>query len=117
MPYLTGDGTTVVCVTSSYSAVTKRLTALWMAYSSRNALTRPRVIGSVTEPKNVTSFNGPSTVDWTNASGTEVIGSWSPAVPVTRNGRPATLMTNGHAYIGHGQVRPFPEFIGGFVTW
>ena len=115
-PYLTGDESTVVCATSSYSGDTKRLTALWMAYPVK-LLTKPRVIGSVTEPGKVISFSGPNTVEWTDASGTEVIGSWSPGLQAAGPGKTVTSVMNEHAYIGHGQTRPFPEPLRPFVTW
>jgi hypothetical protein len=106
-PFLTGNGQAVVCASSSYSAATKRLTARWLAYPLA-APASPRVIGSVTEPADVTGFNGANTVDWVNSSGTEVIGAWNPAVQVTRHGVPATSVTNDLAFIGGGQVRQFP---------
>jgi hypothetical protein len=105
-PYLTGNGQTVVCASSSYSASDKWLTALWLAYPL-SAPTKPRVIGSVEEPADVTSFNGPNTVDWTNPAGTKVIGSWNPAVKVVRRGEPATSVTNDFAFLGEGTIRPF----------
>jgi hypothetical protein len=111
----------VVCATSSYSADSKQLTALWLAYPATRSVTlpviRPRVIGSVTEPKKVTSFNGPNTVDWVNASGTEVVGSWNPGVHVVIQGEPGTSVTNDQAFIGHGQVAMFPWISGGFIAW
>jgi hypothetical protein len=106
-PFLTGSGQAVVCAGSSYSATTRRLTALWLAYPLA-APTRPRVIGSVTEPADVTSFNGPNTVAWTNSSGTEIIGRWNPSVHVTRDGVPATSVTNDLAFIGGGEISQFP---------
>jgi len=108
-PFLTGDGQEVVCATSSYSASDKRLSAVWLAYPLATP-TRPRVVGSVTEPPDVTSFNGPISVEWTNSSGTEVIGNWNPAVTVYRAGfqGAATSVTNYFGFIGGGKVRLFP---------
>ena len=105
-PFLTGDGQAVVCATSSYSASTKRLSALWLAYPLATP-TRPRVIGSVQAAPDVTSFNGQNAVEWTNSSGTEVIGSWNPETVVyDKNSQQAgTSVTNYFAYIGGGTVR------------
>jgi hypothetical protein len=108
-PFLTGDGQAVVCATSSYSASTKRLSAVWLAYPLA-APARPRVIGSVQVAPDVTSFNGQNAVEWTNSSGTEVIGSWNPATPVYgKNSQEiGTSVTNYFAFIGGGKVREFP---------
>jgi hypothetical protein len=112
-PFLTGDGQAVVCATSSYSASTKRLSALWLAYPLATP-TRPRVIGSVQVPSDATGFNGPIAVNWTNSSGTEVIGSWNTeVVTYSKNVQgPTTTVTNYFAYIGGGTVREFPWFPG-----
>lgn len=108
-PFLTGDGQAVVCATSSYAASTRRLSAVWLAYPLATP-TRPRVIGSVQVPQDVTSFNGQNAVLWTNASGTEVIGSWNPETPVYgKNSQEiGNSVTNYFAFIGGGQVREFP---------
>jgi len=108
-PFLDGDGQAVVCATSSYSATDKRLSAVWLAYPLATPA-RPRVIGSVQVPQDVKGFNGPNAVQWTNSSGTEVIGSWNPEVTVySKNFQgPATSVTNDFAFIGGGQVRSFP---------
>jgi hypothetical protein len=108
-PYLTGDGQTVVCGTSSYSASTKRLSAVWLAYPLA-APGRPRVIGSATVRPDVDDFNGPIAVEWTNSSGTEVIGSWNPQTKVyDKTGQvTGSEVTNYFAYIGGGKVREFP---------
>lgn len=112
-PFLTGNGQAVVCGNSAYSPGDKRLSAVWLAYPLATP-TRPRVIGSVRQPPNVTGFNGTVSVDWTNASGTEVIGSWNPSVPVAGNGDEVTNYTG---VIGNGQVKPFPRVLGPEVTW
>jgi hypothetical protein len=103
-PILAGDGQAVVCATSSYSASTKRLSALWLAYPLATPA-RPRVIGSVQAPPKTTDFNGPIAVAWTNSSGTEVIGSWNPQTGVLRQG---ISVTNDFAFIGGGRIRSFP---------
>jgi hypothetical protein len=107
-PFLTGDGQTVVCTTSSYSATDKRLSAVWLAYPVATP-SRPRVIGSVTEPRQVTGFVGPNVVEWVNSSGTEVIGAWFPEVTIGRGVSVASYQ----AFIGHGRVRPFTAEITG----
>ena len=84
-PVLTGNGQAVVCGNSTYSGPDKRLTAVWLAYPLATP-TKPRVIGSFREPANITAFSGSITVDWTNPSGTEVIGSWE-SLRVTGPGR------------------------------
>jgi hypothetical protein len=107
-PFLTGNGQAVVCATSSYSASTKRLSALWLAYPLATP-TRPRVIGSVQAPPGTQGFNGPNTVDWANSTGTEVIGSWNPAV--------STSVTSNNAFIGGGKIRSFPWLAGFPAAW
>ncbi len=103
----------MVCAASSYSASTKRLSALWLAYPLATPA-RPRVIGRVQAAPDVTSFNGQNAVNWTNASGTEVIGSWNPQTPLyDKNSQEiGNSVTNYFAYIGGGQVREFPWFPG-----
>ena len=115
-PFLTGNGQAVVCGNSTYSPGDKRLSAVWLAYPLATPA-RPRVIGSVQEPLNVSGFNGKISVDWTNASGTEVIGSWNPAVQVVDHGEPATEVTNYTGVIGNGKVKPFPRVPGLMVAW
>ncbi len=112
-PRLTGDGQAVVCAASSYSASTKRLSAVWLAYPLA-APARPRVIGSVQVAQDATGFNGPNAVNWTNSSGTEVIGSWNTeVVTYSKNFQgPATTVTNYFAFIGGGKVSEFPWFPG-----
>ena len=79
-PFLTGNGQAVLCGNSTYSARDKRLSAVWLAYPLATP-TRPRILGSVQEPQNVSAFDGSISVDWTNPSGTEIIAnapaSWS----------------------------------------
>jgi len=108
-PFLDGDGQAVVCAGSSYSASAKRLSAIWLAYPLATPA-RPRVIGSVQVPQDVKGFNGPNAVQWTNSSGTEVIGSWNPEVTVySKNFQvAATSVTNDFAFIGGGTIRSFP---------
>ena len=115
-PFLTGNGRAVVCGNSTYSASDKRSSAVWLAYPLATP-TRPRVIGGITEPRDVSSFNGPISVDWTNPSGTEVIGSWNPAVEVLRHGEPATEVTNYEGVIGSRKVKPFPRVPDPLVFW
>jgi hypothetical protein len=106
-PFLTGNGQAVVCATSTYSASDKRLSAVWLAYPVA-APTRARVLGSVPQPKDVSSLDPPGSVQWTNASGTEVIGMWSPTV-ITFPGSPneTSTTTNYIGIVGGGTVRPF----------
>ena len=115
-PFLTGNGQAVVCGNSTYSPGDKRLSAVWLAYPLATP-TRPRVIGSVQEPLSVSGFNGKISVDWTNASGTEVIGSWNPSVQVVDHGGPATQVTNYTGVIGNGKVKKFPPVLGARVAW
>ena len=112
-PFLTGDGQAVVCGASSYSASTKRLSAVWLAYPLAPP-GRPRVIGSATVRPDVDDFNGPIAVKWTNSSGTEVIGSWNPQTLVyDKNGQVSgSTVANYFAFIGGGKVREFP-WVGG----
>jgi len=113
-PVLTGNGQAVVCGNSTYSGPDKRLTAVWLAYPLAMP-TKPRVIGSFREPANITAFYGSITVDWTNPSGTEVIGSWEPW-RVTGPG--ANVTYSDDAVIGGGVVRQFPGGdIALFVAW
>ena len=79
-----------MCGNFTKSASGKRLSAVWLAYPLATP-TRPRVIGGVQEPADVSNFNGPISVEWTNPSGTEVIGSWNTSVGVVDHGRPATV--------------------------
>jgi hypothetical protein len=65
----------------------------------------------------VISFSGPNAVEWTNASGTEVIGAWNSGVQTAGSGGTVASAMNEHAYIGHGQIRPLPEPVRPFVTW
>jgi hypothetical protein len=91
----------------------KRLTAVWLAYPLATP-TKPRVIGSFRAPANITSFYGSITVDWTNLSGTEVIGSWEPQ----RVTDPRIITYSDYAVIGGGVVRQFPGGgIAVFVAW
>jgi hypothetical protein len=115
-PFLTGDGQSVVCGNFTKSPSGKRLSAVWLAYPLATP-TSPRVIGSVQEPPDVSNLNGGISVDWTNPSGTEVIGSWNTSAGVVVHGGPATEVTNYSAVIGNGKVKPFPRLPGPAVTW
>jgi hypothetical protein len=115
-PFLTGNGQAVVCATSSYSARDRRLSAVWLAYPLATPA-RPRVIGSVTVAPDVSSFNF-LTVEWTNPSGTELIGTWNPSVVTGSGSGQATTVTNFIGFIGGGRVRPFGKPpLGPYVAW
>jgi hypothetical protein len=114
-PFLTGNGQAVVCATSSYSAHDNRQTALWLAYPLATP-DRPRVIGSVPQPQDVNKFNSVG-VDWTNPSGTEIIGDWNPNVDSVSDGEKAQTVTNFTGFIGHGSIRPFGPVFGLDVAW
>lgn len=100
-PILTGNGQAVVCGNETLSGPDRLLTAVWLAYPLATP-TRPRVIGSFTEPNNITYFDSDVPVNWANPSGTEVISSWA---PVVAGGQ--TSYTE-EAVIGGGTVRQFP---------
>jgi hypothetical protein len=110
-PFLTGNGQAVVCGNSTYLS-DNRWSAVWLAYPLATP-TRPRVIGRVQEPRDVSSFNGPISVDWTNPAGTEVIGSWNPQVQVAGG----TKVTNYEAVIENGKFMPFPRPLDAAVGW
>ena len=111
-PFLTGNGQAVVCATSTYSATAKRLSAVWLAYPVA-APTRARVLGSVPQPKDVSSLSPLTGVEWTNASGTTVIGGWNPTV-VTFPGTSHSIWTTSNyaGIVGGGTVRRFTAIIG-----
>ena len=116
-PFLTADGQAVVCGNATYSASGKRLSAVWLAYPLATP-TRPRVLGRVQEPGNVSVFDGPVSVTWANPAGTEVIGTWNPMVITGPSDNPVSTTTNDEAYIGNGGVRSFPYTLGGAdVAW
>jgi hypothetical protein len=116
-PFLTGDGQAVVCGNSTYSARDRRLSAVWLAYPLATP-TRPRVLGSVQEPRDVSAFDGSIGVDWTNRSGTEIIGSWNTTVITGPSDNPVSATTNYEGYIGNGTVKTFPYTLGGAdVAW
>ena len=108
-PFLTGDGQAVVCGNRSYSASTKRLSAVWLAYPLA-APGRPRVIGTAPVRPDAVDLNGPVAVEWSNSSGTEVIGSWNPqTVLYDKTGQVSgSEVTNYFAFIGGGKVKEFP---------
>jgi hypothetical protein len=106
-PFLSGDGQTVVCGSSSYSARDKRLTALWLAYPLATP-TRPRVLGRVEQAANVSKFDTPTLVQWVNFDGTTVIGAWNPEVVTYPNGSLSSSVTNRNAVVGGGRVTSFP---------
>ena len=113
-PFLTGDGQAVVCGNFTKSPG-DRLSVVWLAYPLTTP-TRPRLIGligSIEEPPDVSNFNGPISVEWTNPSGTEVIGAWNTSVGVKR----ATEVTNYAGVIENGKVKPFPVVAGPSVAW
>jgi hypothetical protein len=112
-PFLAGNAQAVVCAASSYSASTKRLSGLWLAYPLATPA-QPRVIGSVQVPQGVKDFAIPSTVEWTNSPGTEVIGYWvTEVVTYSKNSPgPSTTDTEHFAFIGGGKAREFPGLPG-----
>jgi hypothetical protein len=112
-PFLTGDGQAVVCGNGVYSASDKRMTAVWLAYPLATP-TRPRLIGSVKEPPNVSNFNGPVAVEWANDSGTEVIGSWNTSMGTVNKGEE---VSNYEAVITSGNVTQFRRIYGPQVAW
>jgi hypothetical protein len=116
-PFLTANGQAVICGNATYSAADKRLSAVWLAYPLATP-TRPRVLGQVQEPRNVSALDGPVSVDWANPSGTEVIGTWNPTVITGPSDNPVSTTSNDEAYIGHGTVTPFPYLNGGIqIAW
>ena len=115
-PVLSGNGQVVVCATSMYSASDKRLTAIWEAYPARTRARTPVTVlglGSIPQPKNVSSLSPDSSVEWTNASGTQVIGTWNPTV-VTFAGtnHSVSTTTNYAGIIGGHTVRVLPAIAG-----
>ena len=62
----------------------------------------------------MSSFNGSISVEWTNQSGTKVIGSWNPTVELPRNGEE---VTNYEGVIENGKVKPFPRILRPMVAW
>jgi hypothetical protein len=107
-PFLSGNGQVVVCATSAYSVSAKRLSAVWLAYPVATP-TRPRVLGSIAQPKDVSSISDPpGPVDWVNASGTTVIAEVNDLV-ITFPGTSHSIWSNtGYiAVVGGGTVRPF----------
>ncbi len=57
-------------------------------------------------------------MNWTNPSGTEVIGSWNTSVGVVSHGEPTTEVTNYEGVIENGKVNPFPRVPGPLlVAW
>jgi hypothetical protein len=59
-------------------------------------------------------------VEWTNPSGTEIIGTWNWNLEVITgpSNHPVTSVTNNEGYIGDGRIKPFPFNVGGLnVTW
>jgi hypothetical protein len=107
-PFLSGNGQAVVCATSTYSASEKRLSAVWLAYPVATP-TRPRVLASIQQPKDVSSLSDPpGPLDWVNASGTEVIGEVNDLVITFPGGRELWSNTGYTAVVAGGTVRPFP---------
>lgn len=115
-PFLTENGQAVVCGNATYSN-DKRLSAVWLAYPLATP-TRTRVLGRVQEPRNVSAFDGSISVDWTNPSGTEIIGTWNPTVITGPSDNPASTVTNDEGYIGNGTVKTFPYILGAIsLAW
>jgi hypothetical protein len=116
-PFLTGNGQAVVCGNSTYSATDKRLSAVWLAYPLATP-TRPRILGRIQEPQDVSAFDGSISVEWTNPSGTEIIGTWNPTVITGPSDNPLSTTTNDEGYIGNGTVKTFPYILGGVnLAW
>jgi hypothetical protein len=102
MPFLTGNGQTVVCASSARSGHDQRLSADWLAYPVATP-TKPRVLASILMPKDVDGVTA-ETVEWTNASGTELISSWSSFVITRGVGKSSVFI----GLVGGGTFRPFP---------
>jgi hypothetical protein len=102
MPFLTGNAQTVVCASSTRSGHNHRLSADWLAYPVATP-TKPRVLASILMPKDVDGVTA-ETVEWTNASGTELISSWSSFVITPGTGRGSNFI----GFVGGGTFRPFP---------
>lgn len=119
-PFLSGNGQVVACGTATYSAASRRLTTTWLAYPVADPA-RPRVLASVQasiQPVDVPTLSPTSTVEWVNASGTEIIGQWSHQI-VTHAGTPnARWSSTGYtAVIRSGTVQVLPiGFQGGRNT-
>jgi hypothetical protein len=56
----------------------------------------------------VSNFSVSISVDWTNPSGTEAIGSWNTSVGVGVHSVPATEVTNYAGVIANGKVHAVP---------
>jgi hypothetical protein len=116
-PFLTSNGQAVVCGNSTYSTKDKRVSAVWLAYPLATP-TRPRVLGSVQEPQDVSAFDGSIGVDWVNPAGTEIIAAWNTTVITGPSNNPVSATTNNEAYIGNGTVKTFPYILGGpEIAW
>ena len=61
----------------------------------------------------MSGFNGEISVDWTNPSGTEVIGSWNTVVQIPHG----ESVANYEAVIDNGRVKPFPRALDPLVAW
>jgi hypothetical protein len=93
------------------------LSAVWLAYPLATP-TRPRVLGRIQEPQDVSAFDGRISVEWTNPSGTEIIGTWNPTVITGPSDNPLSTTTNDEGYIGNGMVKTFPYILGGInLAW
>jgi len=106
----------VVCGNGAYSARDKRLSAVWLAYPLATP-TRPRVIASIPQPKDVSSLSPPTTVEWTNAAGTEMIGSWNPTVVTAPGGDKTWTTTNYNGFVRGGKVQPFTKIFDPVLAW
>jgi hypothetical protein len=101
-PFLTADGQAVVCANSSYSPRDKGTTLVWLAYPVR-APASPRVLGGVPLLPGRQAVAFPS-VEWANASGSQVIAMWEAMGPI-RNGSSMGTMNLYFGVVGGGTVR------------
>ncbi|HEX6525712.1 MAG TPA: hypothetical protein VF070_37720 [Streptosporangiaceae bacterium] len=105
-PFLSGNGQTVVCASFTRSGPDQRLSAEWLAYAVMTP-TKPRILASIPMPKDVSGVN-PESVEWTNASGTQVIGTWSSTVTTGSGKKAVSTTTNFIGLIEGGTVTRFP---------
>jgi hypothetical protein len=111
-PFLSGNGQAVVCATSAYSSSAKRLSAVWLAYPVATP-TRPRVLARVQQARDVSSISDPpGTVDWVNASGTELVAEVNDLIITFPGGTELWSNTGYTAAVGGGTVRPFNGLTG-----
>lgn len=107
-----GTGSNATSESFTYDDRGLVLTASGSAGATSYAYNGDGLTASVADAAGTTAytFNGPNAVEWTNSSGTELIGSWNPeTVTYSKNfPGPATSVTNYFAFIGGGKVREFP---------